>query len=179
MDSTEIYNVEEYIPTKEDLFFFDNNIWIFLFCPLGEHQYYRQKIYSSFLKKILDVGALVFINDLVLSEFSNTYFRLDFNYWKKEQKGNYTYKKDYVGTPRYQKIASDIHYAIDDILDVATHSNLSINELGLDDVLSNIEYIDFNDSFYLEQAKKGHWKIVTDDKDFQKVSSQVSIITRM
>ncbi len=78
---------------------------------------------------------------MVLSEFSNTYFRLDFHQYEKTGNNSFVYKRDYVGTPRYQGIASNIRHAIDDILQIARHSNQSINELGLTNVLSNIEHI--------------------------------------
>ncbi|GHT47141.1 hypothetical protein FACS189440_06810 [Bacteroidia bacterium] len=174
-----VLNIAEYNPVSSDLFFFDNNVWMFLFCPLGEHQYHKQQLYSRFLQEVLAVNAPIFINDLVLSEFSNTYFRLDFHQFALQQNRPVVYKKNYVGTSRYQRIASDIRHAIDDILQIARHSDQSINTLGLTNVLSNIEHIDFNDSFYIEQAKAGNWKIVTDDRDFQKVAHQIPIITKM
>ena len=179
MEIINVLDIENYKPDTSDIFFFDNNIWMFLFCPLGNHEVHKQRAYSDFLKEIQEVKATIYVNDLVLSEFSNTYFRMDFNQWEKEVEGYQTYKKDYVGTPRYQAIANEIHHAINDIMSITNHADNFLDSVNINSILSHMAHIDFNDSFYLEQARLGNWKIVTDDHDFQKVSHQVPIITKM
>jgi len=64
------------------------------------------------------------------------------------------------------------------IIDIKKHSPKSsgmrfcekspdnFNAINLKDVFTHLQKIDFNDSYYIELAKLGKWKIVSDDKDF-------------
>ena len=99
--ATKIIDVRKYNPKSSDVFFFDNNIWMYLFCPLGGFNKNKQKFYSAFLQSVQVANGTIFINSLVLSEFTNRYLRMDFEQWKKETK-NYSadFKKDFVGIVR-------------------------------------------------------------------------------
>ena len=78
-------DIRNYAPKSMDNFFFDNNIWVFLFCPIGNHDKSKQKIYSSFLQSVRQVNATIWINSLVISEFANVSIKLDYNLWKKNE----------------------------------------------------------------------------------------------
>jgi predicted nucleic acid-binding protein len=173
-----IIDIRTYQPKSTDVFFFDNNIWMFLFCPIGNYEPYKQKQYSTFFKYIQTAKATVFVNSLVLSEFANTYFRLDFKLWKNTEKhydGNY--KQDYIPTKRYTKAAHDVKAALKDILQCSDRNTDNFNAVELNNIYSHMDYIDFNDSYYLELARIGQWKIVTDDHDFKKITHAIPIVT--
>ena len=57
-----------------DNFFFDNNIWIFLFCPIGNHDKNKQKIYSSFLQSVRQANATIWIKMQYLQLIIPQYF---------------------------------------------------------------------------------------------------------
>ena len=165
--ATKLIDIVKYSPKSSDVFFFDNNVWIYLFCPLGNFNKNRQKHYSSFLQSIQSSRGTIFINSLVLSEFANRYLRLDFERWKNTS-GNISaeYKKDFIGTQRYQDTVEAIKVSINGIMKCCNKSSDNFNAIDLKEVLKHFSEIDFNDSYYIELAKLSKWKIVTDDSDF-------------
>lgn len=173
-----VINIKDYDPKGMDVFFFDNNIWMLLFCPLGHYNINRQKAYSSFLKNVETANSSVVINSLVLSEFANRYLRMDFEQWKDEEE-NYKakFKENFVGSNRYSETAEEIKSQIHKILNVCDRFSDEFNSINLEAILDQLQNIDFNDSYYIELAKQKNWKIVTDDGDFQKIDDQIEVLT--
>jgi hypothetical protein len=160
-------DITEYSPTALDIFFFDNNVWMYLFCPLGNYNQKRQKCYSSFLQNIQTCRSSIFVSSMVLSEFANRYLRMDFEQWKKETT-NYSaeYKKDFIGTTRYKETVEEIKAQINQIMKCCDKTSDNFNAIDLNNVLKHFEFVDFNDSYYIELATHSNWKIVSDDDDF-------------
>jgi predicted nucleic acid-binding protein len=160
-------DITRYYPSSSDIFFFDNNVWMYLFYPLGDYNKKRQKHYSSFLQNIQTSRSSIFINSMVLSEFANRYLRIDFDLWK-QKTGNfsYEYKKHYVGTTRYTETVEEIKTQIKQIMRCCERASDDFNAIDINRVFQHFQYIDFNDSYYLELAIRSKWKIVTDDEDF-------------
>jgi len=172
-------DVRNYSPRSPDVFFFDNNIWMYLFCPLSNFNKTRQTAYSSFLQSIQTAKSTIFINSLVLSEFANRYFRIDFEQWKKNS-CNYSaeYKKDYIGTAKYKETAEEIVIQIKNIVKICSKAPDDFNAIDLDKVLDHLKIIDFNDSYFFELACSKKWIIVTDDQDFLKINdSDLDVLT--
>ena len=46
-------DISTYNPTKNDSFFVDNNVWMYLFCPVGNYNEYLVNTYNTFFFKIL------------------------------------------------------------------------------------------------------------------------------
>ena len=162
-----LIDINSYTPKSSDVFFFDNNIWMYLFCPLGNYNQNRQRIYSSFLQSIQTSRGTIFTTSLILSEFSNRYLRMDFEQWKRDS-GNITadFKRDYVGSTQYLKAAQEVGIQIKTIMRICEKSPDNFNAINLNQVLNHLKSIDFNDSYYIELAELSGWKIVTDDGDF-------------
>jgi len=172
-------DIRHYSPRSSDVLFFDNNIWMYLFCPLGNFNKPRQTVYSSFLQSIQTAKSTIFINSLVLSEFANRYFRIDFEQWKNNTH-NYSaeYKKEYIGSEKYRETAEEIVIQIKKIIKICCKAPDDFNAIDLDKVLAHLEIIDFNDSYFFELACSKKWKIVTDDQDFLKINdSDLDILT--
>lgn len=165
--AVEVINVKDYEPKSSDVFFFDNNIWMLLFCPLGNFRQSSQKAYSAFLRSIQSSRSTVFISSLVLSEFANASLRIDFGQWK-ERSGNIeaNYKIDYVGSDSYKDTTEAVISSIKNILKIAEKSPDDFNSLNLDKILDGFELRDFNDNYYLALAVSKNWKVVTDDSDY-------------
>jgi predicted nucleic acid-binding protein len=152
---------------------------MYLFCPLGDYNKYRQKQYSSFLQQIQSLKCGLIINSMVLSEFANRYLRMDFELWKKETK-NYSsdFKRDFIGSKRYKETVGEIEIIIKRIDSICDKSTDNFNAININNVLLHFKYIDFNDSYYLELADIVRCKIVTDDKDFVTYTNHnIDIIT--
>jgi hypothetical protein len=174
-----IIDIKSYSPESSDVFFFDNNVWMYLFCPLASYNQNRQKHYSLFLQTVQGVKCTIFINSLILSEFANRYLRLDFELWKKETKNfKVDFKRNFIGSERYKDTIVEIKINVTKILRICEKSPDNFNLIDLNKVFSHLENIDFNDSYYIEMAQLSNWRIVTDDSDFVKYKGHnLDIIT--
>ncbi len=176
-----VLDIKKYSPRSSDIFFFDNNVWMYIFCPLGNYNKAKQSIYSSLLQNITSAKGTIFINSLILSEFTNRYLRMDFEQWKKQNNYyNFGFKKDYIGTEQYRDTVKEIKRIINIILSFCEKSSDNFNAVNLDEVLKHFSDIDFNDSYYLELANIDNLKIVTDDNDFVNYKGHnVAVITSL
>lgn len=178
-----IINIKTHTPRSGENYFFDCNIWLFNFCPIGNYSQNQQQAYSSFLNDVKANRATIFVNSLVLSEFANRYLRLDFNRWVKSpdcQIANPEFKKDYISSERYTLLTGNVKSAISNILRLVEKTSDDFHRIGndLNGVFNNFEYIDFNDSYYYEFCKKNNFILVSDDQDFKKIEdNSVKIIS--
>jgi hypothetical protein len=167
-----VLKISSYSIKGLDTFFFDNNIWMYIFCPLGNYQKdKRQNVYSKFFSYALSRNSHIFTNALILSEFSNRFLRLDYNLARDEPinigKMN-DYKRDYVGTPRFVSTVADVKHCLTKIISVCQKSSDEFNSINIGDVLTSFIKIGFNDSYYIQLASTKRWIIVSDDSDFSR-----------
>lgn len=177
---SKVHNISNYTPSSDDLFFFDNNIWMFLFCPIANYRKDKQKKYSSFFHQVSSTNASIWINALVLSEFCNAWLRIEYNSWRKKPENlvNNDYKKDFVSSGEYKETIQEIKSILPQIISITLRSSDNFNSINLNAVYAELENCDFNDSYYLELAHQNKWKIVTDDADlFKNNMLDVEIIT--
>jgi len=174
-----IIDIRSYSPRSSDLFLFDNNIWMYLFCPLANYNQKRQEIYSSFLQSVNTANSTIFTNSMVLSEFANRYLRMDFGQWKdKVGRLDADFKRNFVGTDHYSETVEEIKIQIQKILKICERTTDSFNAVDISNVFEHFKKIDFNDSYYLELSRLNNWKMVTDDRDFLQVDNHdVEIVT--
>lgn len=154
-------------------FFIDNNVWMFVFCPIGGYNAKQQASASKFIEYIVQRGNNIAVNSLVLSEFSNAYLRLDFNLWKNETK-NYgaDFKRDYFNTERASSLRGTIKLTIkNQILKISQRFSDSFNATNLDLVFAAYKTIDFNDSVIYHECLRNNWVLVTNDGDFEQLDS--------
>lgn len=165
-----IINIDDYEIKEGDTFFFDNNIWMYIFCPIGNHGGKRQRIYSKFLKYILSRKRHIYINSLILSEFANRYLKMDFDICNNTQTPQIfkNFKKDYVGSDQFKKTVSDIKKYLTQIIKICQRSSDEFNAINIDEIFKLFEKIGFNDSYYLFLSNKKNWIIVSDDSDLSK-----------
>jgi predicted nucleic acid-binding protein len=177
--AAKIFDIKNFSPKSSDIFFFDNNIWMYLFCPIGNYNQKKQRAYSGFLQSVQTSRAMIFISSLILSEFANRYLRMDFEQWKNTSgKFSADFKINYVGSSQYLKTADELNIQINKIMRLCEKSSDNFNAINLNDVFTHLRSIDFNDSYYIELAKLGNWKIVTDDRDFTGYKNHnLSVIT--
>lgn len=175
-----IHDIKTYTPSSSDVFFFDNNVWMYLFCPIANYEKHKQKIYSIFFNKVNTAKSCIWINSLVLSEFCNAWLRIVYNKWKKKPENIYNsdYKLHFVGSDEYNNSINEIKLTLQTILKKAERTSDNFNSIDLNHIFSELENCDFNDSYYLELARMNKWKIVSDDADlFKNNSLNVEIIT--
>lgn len=169
--------IKDFSPKYNQMFFFDNNIWMFLFSPIGNYEKNKQSSISSFLRLLKTTNCDIVLNSLILSEFSNANLRLDFNLWKNET-NNFSadYKKDYLTSSRYKNTEKVIESCINQILKLSERFSDDFNRIDIEKVLMNFKTIDFNDAYYLELCTQNNWFFVSDDGDFQKINHSVTVL---
>lgn len=173
-----VSKIRDYKVTSGDCFFFDNNIWMYLFASIAGANSQKQKVYSSFLREIQSARATIFISSLILSEYTNRCLRLSFGQWvERNALIGVEYKRDYRGTDDFKASVETIEEEIKAIMALCEKTPDNFNAINLDDVLKNMNSCDFNDSYYIELCKIGKFKLVTDDADMLSISDKIEIIT--
>jgi hypothetical protein len=159
--------VSNYSAKSSDIFFFDNNIWMYLYCPLGNYNKKKQAAYSKFFSYIISRNLHIYTNSLVLSEFANRYLKLDFEIEKKNNIGIYnSFKKDYMPSNHGKQTINTVKTHLQQIYKLCQKASDEFNSINMLEVFSLFTEIGFNDSYYVHQAIKKNWIIVSDDSDF-------------
>lgn len=170
---------QNFSPSSGRQYFFDTNIWMLVFCPLGNVKKDKQERASKLLSYIISANAPIILTSLILAEFSNAYLRLAFEQWRKipeNVSGNF--KKDYFNTQDAIANRGAIAGSINNILTIQSIQKFpdNFNNINMSQVLANYKAIDFNDSFIIETCTKNSWILITDDRDFNKVDSGINIV---
>lgn len=163
-----------------DQFFFDTNIWLLLYGTVADFQKKDQNQYTSFFETLIQKESPIFLTSMVISEFSNVLLRRDFNQWVSTNKlVNQDFKKNFVGTKDYKDSVETISISIRKILKLPNIILVGddFNAIDKEEVLNNFKLVDFNDAYYAQLAILKKYKIVTNDTDFQRLSSKIDIIT--
>lgn len=164
----DIIDISQYNPLENDKLFFDANIWMYLYCPIGNYKKDTVTRYAGFLKKAIQSKSSIFISSLVLSEFFNAWVRLGFNILKNKQPKQYIdFKKDFRNTKLYKDEVSTIKTVVTKhIMRISQRIDDGFKNISLDELFKEIEKSDVNDNYYLLMAKLENFKIVTNDSDF-------------
>jgi predicted nucleic acid-binding protein len=173
-------NIETYKIGYTDQFFFDTNVWLLLFGNLANFKPKDQKEYSKLFKESLQREIPIYISSMILSEFANVLLRIDFKQWKTKNKftENKDFKKDFGITSEYKNSVQNIKQLLKSILDLPNIYLISdyFNGINKENILKNFDLVDFNDA-YITELVRNNYKVVTNDKDFQKLDSKIDIIT--
>lgn len=174
-----IFDIASYVPQKDEPFLFDTNIWMYLYCPLGNYNRKVIKIYDRFLKHLIQANSTIYISSLVLSEFFNAYCRLEFNIKKNKTPSKYKdYKKNFRSTKEYDNLMTIIKTTVkSQILKLAKRIDDEFSNMSIDKLFSIIGESDFNDCYYNIFAEQKNIAIVTDDRDFWIKNSNIKILT--
>jgi len=173
-----VMDVETYMPQDGDRYFFDANIWLYFYCPIGSYKKTIISKYDSFLKKALNNDTTIYMSSLIASEIINAWLRLDFNILKRKKTVKNDYKQHYRGSMYYHNAVKDIETVFNSqLLKISTPLDDRATEISLPDILSGLDKIDFNDCYYHHLAKLDNLLIVTNDADFAKLDTGVSILT--
>lgn len=172
------HKISTYNIQKGDKFFFDTNIWMYMHCSIGNYSAKLVQDYSDFYQKVKVNGNPILTCTLLVSEFVNSYSRLEFNLIKKSDNLS-DFKKDFRTNPSYKPTLDHINKLTEKkILSNSVKIQDSFHEFEEQNFFANPHTYDFNDEYFCYIAEKLNFKIVTNDKDFQNTSYNVEIITR-
>ncbi|MCI9843794.1 type II toxin-antitoxin system VapC family toxin [Flavobacterium pectinovorum] len=174
-------NIETYKIGYTDQFFFDTNVWLLLFGNLANFKPKDQKEYSKLFKETLQREIPIYISSMILSEFANVLLRIDFKQWKSKNKFSEVkdFKKDFGATEEYKKSVQNVKELLKSILELPNIHLISdyFNGINKENILKDFDTVDFNDAYLAELIRNNNYKVVTNDKDFQKLESKIDIIT--
>lgn len=177
--ANKIISFRDFSPSSASQYFFDTNIWMLLFCPLGNIRKEKQERASKLLSYIISANGAIIITSLILSEFSNAYLRIAFEQWRKLPRNvGGKFKTDYFKTEDAVANRRAITSAIYNIVSLKCVKKFpdDFNNTNLSNLLKNFQVVDFNDCFIMECCKKSSFILITDDKDFEKVDSGINIV---
>lgn len=160
------------------VFLFDTNIWMFLFCPIGNYKEKKQKDVSKFFERVLATPqSQIIITSTIISEFANAFLRLDWKLWKEEEKQyEADFKRTFFNTRRCKSTRATItHILRSKILTVSQRYSDSFNALNMDDIFNLYNKLDFNDALFYNQCLVNKWFFVSDDMDFDNLGSVITI----
>ena len=172
-------NIDTYNPSSEDKIFLDANVWLYLFCPIGNYRTEVVDTYNRFFGKMLQNKCKIYTTSMVLSEFFNTYTRIDFKIKKKENSLIYKdYKRDFRNTEYFNTLSNDICNIIKDkILKHSIRLSDSFDFIDMINILTSDKNFDYNDKYFAKLCEDNNIKILTNDKDFLNITNNIDIIT--
>ncbi len=172
-------SLNSYTPNGDDKIFIDANIWLYLFCPIGNYKHDIVNGYNKLFFKLLNSKCAIYTTSMILSEFFNVYCRIDFAYKKKEARNkNLDYKNDFRNTSYFQSLTENICDIINNkILKYSIRLNDEFNNIDIENILISDNNFDFNDKYHAQLCESNNIKILTNDHDFLNLSNNIEIIT--
>lgn len=164
-------------PTEE--FFFDTNVWMFIFAPIAGSQPKKQKAYSAFFNEILSRGATIWINSQVVAEYINRCLHMEFGQWK-DRTQNYgaDFKLHFRATLDYLSALNDAKSNISAILQKSEKQSDSFNSIDVNSIIASMgSSLDYGDAIIVDLCKRKKYKLVTDDGDMTKTEFSFDVIT--
>ena len=157
-------SVTTYNFTPEDELLLDTNIWLFVYAPQKPRNK-KVEVYSRALANILAAKSRIYIDVLIVSEFINTYAKLQWNVMGKPHRDFKQFRKSHDFKP----IAKDIADNIKRVLGLCSRVENGFETLDIDGLIT--EYAggdsDFNDQVIAALCQRRGLKLVTDDGDFR------------
>ncbi len=164
-----IHSIENYDFPEEKNYFFDTNIWLYIYGPIGWPDE-KSDIYSRALKRIRDSRGTIYINCLIISEFINAFSRIEF-----KQQSDITRYKDFRNSLAYRGIAQEIASNIRKILRNTLTCDPEMQVIDLPAVMDLFEQgkYDFNDLLFAQICNAKNMVFVTHDRDFSDLGVEI------
>jgi predicted nucleic acid-binding protein len=159
------YNLSVYSFQQNETILFDANVWLYLYpAPSGIQSPYVAG-YSGGLKSIQMAGAHLVVDAIVLSEYLNSYCRIE---WRANHKGTYPQFKAFRNSTDFTGIGKRAAAYARQILKQSTPCDHPFTQTNVVQVLTDFETgaNDFNDGLLAETCRIHGWKLVTNDSDF-------------
>lgn len=166
------YDLAHYSFAKGERILLDANIWIYLFpAPSGTKYKYAYQ-YSSAFDKLIMAGAQPIIDPIVLSEYLNRYCRIEYD---ASYNLKYEKYKEFRQSSDFAAVAETAECFAMKILKCCRVHSLPTNNLDLRRALAEFKSgkIDFNDCLLVDICKKENLKLMTNDKDFQRMDIEI------
>lgn len=176
-----IINIDTHVPVEGEHYFLDCNVLMYMFYPNGSYASDLIAAYSCLISNIIASNADIFITDMLISEFINTYIQVEFhrlaalNNWPHNKK---YFKNTFKLLPEYSNILREIKCILErQLFPISKRLDVKFSEISLDNIFDNPQTFDFNDLYYGLSVNGCVEYIVTNDADFSNVGG-CDIITK-
>ena len=176
-----IINIETHTPNNDDRYFLDCNVLMYVFYLNGSYASDLIYSYSELITKIINADGRIYITDMLISEFVNTYIQTEFhrlatlNHWPHTKE---YFKRSFKNTTEYADILIEIKYILQrQLFPIASRMDARFSEMPLDNIFDNPQTFDFNDRYYGLTLENKETYIVTNDADFSNIE-QCDVITK-
>lgn len=163
------HSIETYYFPSENNYFFDTNIWLYIYGPIGWPDQ-KSDIYSKALREIRNSNGTIYINCMVISEFINAFSRIEF-----KQQTTYSRFKEFRNSLSFRPVAEDIASNVKKILRNTLTCDPELKVIDLPEIMSFFEQgkYDFNDLVFAEICRSRGMVFVTHDKDFSELGVEI------
>ena len=144
----------------------DTNIWLYLHPPATKPaSSWEVTRYSNVFARLLRAKAQPVVDALILSEYLNSYIRIEYAAWK----STYPKFKDFRNSADAVAILRSAVAEVGQILNTAVPHDTALTNIDLPAVLGAVQsaVLDFNDGLLIENCRKHGWKLLTNDADMQ------------
>lgn len=171
--------ISKYEVGSNEEFFFDTNVWMFIFAPLAGAKQNKQRAYSKLLSEALSRGATIWINSQVVAEYINRCLRMEFEVWRRKPENMIAnYKRDFRSTDDYKSTLQDTKSQVLAILQKSTRYPDDFHSVNIDSIISSMgNVLDYGDAVIVDLCKRKKFKLVTDDGDMAKTDFPFDVIT--
>lgn len=181
MEKTKVSDAESVLLKKGDKILFDCNVLMYLFYTYGGYRKDMVRKYTKVFSEAIKNQCQMYMPSIEVSEFINTYSRLEYNRYLREnnlKSKDFKFKQDYRGTKDYKELIVELKNLVNNqIFSVFKKLNDEFGDIDIVDIYHNPEIFDFNDRYYCKLAEKYELKIVTNDADFSVSGKGIHIIT--
>ncbi len=160
---------EEILTLGKCKLFFDANIWMFIYFPIGNAKKEVVNVYSNIYSRIVTSDIEIYTDIMILSEVINRYLRLQFHIYNDSAYQKLPFKQ-YRELDEYREHLEYIYTNVvkRQILKVARVTDCSYTKENLYELLNiNNTSLDFNDAHLVHQCKTNKFYLLTDDGDFK------------
>jgi len=167
--SSKVHSVEGYDFSEGRHFFFDTNIWLYIYGPISFPDW-RSDVYSRALKEIRASEGSIYINCMIISEFVNAFARIEF-----KQQSEFSKYKEFRNSPSFRPVAEDISHNVKKILINTLTCDPELAAVKLPEIMDSFEEgrYDFNDLLYSEVCRAKDLIFVTHDRDFRDLGIEI------
>ncbi|HIH75261.1 MAG TPA: PIN domain-containing protein [Methanosarcina sp.] len=164
-----IHSIETYDFPAEKSYFFDTNIWLYIYGPIGWPDQ-KSGIYSRVLREIRNSNGTIYINCMIISEFINAFSRIEF-----KQQTTHQHFKEFRNSLSFRPVAEDITSNVKKILRNTLACDPDLRVIDLPEIMSFFEQgkYDFNDLIFAEICRAKGLVFVTHDKDFSDLGVEI------
>lgn len=157
-------NATTHVFSASDKLLPDANIWIYLNGPASDPTKWAVQTYSAILGDILNAGAEVFLDVLVLSEFINRFARMEMNRLQPGQRDFKAFRQ----SADFPPVATAIQQQTSQILAMCQPLDHPFSEWNHTQMLTDFGLggADWNDQLLVENCRKHGISPLTNDGDF-------------